>query len=149
MKQDLSLNGFFPGQIALLLQWQVYTCGNKVWYLLEEELLIIPIGFAREQAHSSQPSLLVGFGAVEARGCEHWLTWAGNSISFLLGPAEICQCVYLCSSCCTRWCSVRNPLPQCFYHGWMQAQRAMIYFLTTCHPMITACIVEAKFPKRL
>lgn len=71
MEQHLLLYGFFAGQIALLLQRRVYTCGSKVWYLLEEELLIILIGFARDQAHSSQPSLLVGFGAVEAQGWDH------------------------------------------------------------------------------
>lgn len=70
MKQDLLLYGVFPGQIALLLQLWVYTCGNKVWYLLEEKLITLKV-LAREQAHFSQPSLLVGFGAVEEQGWEH------------------------------------------------------------------------------
>lgn len=105
-----------------------FTCVEyRVWYLLEEELLIILIGIAREQAHSSQPSLLVGFGAVEARGWEHWLTSARNRINFLLGACwstSVCVSVPSYSCCCTHWCSVRNAFPQLFYHSWMQAERA-------------------------
>lgn len=38
------------------------------------ELVLIPIGFAKELSLSSQPNLLVDFGPIEAQGWEHWLT---------------------------------------------------------------------------
>lgn len=119
MKQDLLLYGFIPGQISLFLQRWLYTCGNKVWYLLEEELQIIPIWFAREQAHYSQPSLWVGFGIVEAQSWEHGLNReqckfrTGGLLKYL----SVCICAWLLLLL-TCWCSVRNALPQfSFYHA--------------------------------
>lgn len=73
----------------------LHVCLYKVWYLLEEELLIIPIEFVREQVHSSQPSLWVVLVLLKHRAWSMDGLKQGTVVSYW-GPAEICQCMYLC-----------------------------------------------------
>lgn len=140
-----------------LLQWcRVYVCGKKTWYLFKEQShCVSQQGLGRKWLALASTTLLADLSPIEAQGWEHWLTWAGDSITFLPGSSwdmSVCVSVLSYSCCCAPCRSVRNPLPQAFCHGWTPAWRgsftAMMYYLATCQLMIAVCIAK-EFPTPL